>query len=69
MFVLIPLVTVVVAATLAGEQITLNFVIGGVFVLAGVFFGALVSPKPQESVPEINPKDMKEIVLPSPTCG
>jgi drug/metabolite transporter (DMT)-like permease len=68
-FVLIPLVTVVVAANLAGEQITWNFVIGGVLVLAGVFFGALLSPKSHESKPEAERKEVKEIVLPTPTCG
>jgi drug/metabolite transporter (DMT)-like permease len=67
-FVLIPLVTVVVAANLAGEQITLNFVIGGAFVLMGVFFGALLSPKTQKSEPEPEPVEVKEIILPSPTC-
>lgn len=67
-FVLIPLVTVVVAATLAGEQITLNFMIGGAFVLMGVFFGALLTPKPQENEPELEVVEAKEVVLPSPTC-
>jgi|GEM_PF-280993 drug/metabolite transporter (DMT)-like permease len=45
-FVIIPLITVVVAATLAGEQITLSFIAGGVLVLAGVFVGALLPSKP-----------------------
>ena len=44
-FVLIPLVTVVVAATLAGERITLSFILGGMLVLAGVFIGALLPTK------------------------
>jgi hypothetical protein len=65
---LIPLVTTVVAANLAGEQITLNFVIGGAFVLMGVLFGALLTPKPQKSEPESEPAEVKEVVLPSPTC-
>ncbi len=51
-FVIIPLVTIVVASTLAGEQITLNFVIGAVLVLSGVLVGALIlsktRPAPQE---------------------
>jgi drug/metabolite transporter (DMT)-like permease len=38
-FVIVPLVTIVVAATIAGETITLNFLLGAVFVLAGVFVG------------------------------
>ncbi len=41
-FVLIPLVTIVVAATLAGEVITINFLLGAALVLAGVFLGALL---------------------------
>ncbi len=45
-FVIIPLVTVIVASTLAGEQITLSFVAGGVLVLAGVLVGALLPSKP-----------------------
>lgn len=45
-FVIIPLVTVVVAATLAGEQITTGFLAGAVLVLAGVIVGALLPSKP-----------------------
>jgi drug/metabolite transporter (DMT)-like permease len=45
-FVIIPLVTVVVASTLAGEQITLSFIAGGVLVLVGVLVGALLPSKP-----------------------
>jgi drug/metabolite transporter (DMT)-like permease len=41
-FVLIPLVTVIVAAVLANEQITINFLIGAALVLAGVLVGALL---------------------------
>lgn len=41
-FVIIPLITVVVAASLAGEQITLSFVAGAVLVIAGVLVGALL---------------------------
>ncbi|MCH2667835.1 MAG: DMT family transporter [Deinococcales bacterium] len=40
--VLIPLVTVVIANVLAGEQITWLFIIGGLLVLGGVWFGALM---------------------------
>jgi drug/metabolite transporter (DMT)-like permease len=61
-FVLIPLVTVVVAATLAGEQITWNFMLGGVLVLSGVLFGALLSPKPRENMIEDKPSISTEIV-------
>jgi drug/metabolite transporter (DMT)-like permease len=45
-FVLTPLVTIVVATSLAGEQITLSFIAGGVLVLAGVLVGALLPSKP-----------------------
>ena len=41
-FVLIPLVTMVLAATLVGEQITINFLVGAALVLSGVFIGALL---------------------------
>jgi drug/metabolite transporter (DMT)-like permease len=44
-FVVIPLVTIVLAATLAGEEITINFLIGAGLVLAGVFVGALLPSK------------------------
>jgi drug/metabolite transporter (DMT)-like permease len=45
-FVVTPLVTIVVAASLAGEKITLSFVAGGLLVLAGVLVGALLPSKP-----------------------
>lgn len=41
-FVLAPLVTVVVAANLAGEEITPGFLVGGALVLSGVLVGALL---------------------------
>lgn len=44
-FVLVPLVTIVVASTLAGEQITVNFLLGAGLVLAGVLVGALLPNK------------------------
>jgi drug/metabolite transporter (DMT)-like permease len=44
-FVIIPLVTVVVASLLAGEQITFSFIVGAVLVLSGVLFGALLPSK------------------------
>jgi drug/metabolite transporter (DMT)-like permease len=43
-FVLIPLVTIVLASWLAKEQITLQFLFGGTLVVAGVWVGALWSP-------------------------
>lgn len=44
MFVLFPVVTMLLAAWLADEPITLRGVIGAVVVMAGVWFGALSSP-------------------------
>ena len=44
-FVIIPLITVVIAATIAGEEITWNLLVGGAFVLAGVYVGALMRSK------------------------
>ena len=38
---LMPLVTVVIAAFVLGERISVQFVIGGAIILAGVYFGAL----------------------------
>jgi drug/metabolite transporter (DMT)-like permease len=62
-FVLVPLVTIVVASTIAGETITSNFLIGAVLVLAGVFVGALLPSKKQAaSVEEC--KDRSGQVLP-----
>jgi drug/metabolite transporter (DMT)-like permease len=62
-FVLFPLVTIVVASTLAGEQITWNFLIGAVLVLAGVLAGALLPSKAKpEAIAEC--KDRAGQVLP-----
>ncbi|MGB7876269.1 MAG: EamA family transporter [Anaerolineales bacterium] len=49
-FVLIPLVTVIVAAVLANEQITINFLIGAALVLAGVLVGALLPSRKKTTV-------------------
>jgi drug/metabolite transporter (DMT)-like permease len=68
-FVLIPLVTVVMAATFTGELITWNFMIGGVLVLFGVFFGALLSPKPRESLGEVKPSISAEILSYRSPCS
>lgn len=48
-FVMSPLITVVLAAQLAGEQITSSFILGAGLVLVGVVFGALLPSKPHES--------------------
>jgi drug/metabolite transporter (DMT)-like permease len=62
-FVLVPLVTIVVASTLAGEEITSNFLIGAAFVLAGVLVGVLLpSKEKQEIIDEC--KDRSGQVLP-----
>jgi drug/metabolite transporter (DMT)-like permease len=42
--VLTPLVTVAAASVLAGEQPTSAFLIGAVFVLVGVYVGAVIFP-------------------------
>jgi drug/metabolite transporter (DMT)-like permease len=44
-FVIVPLVTISVAALIAGEKISFNFVLGAAFVLAGVLVGALLPGK------------------------
>lgn len=44
-FVLVPLVTMLVAAQIGGEKITFNFIIGAAFVLSGVLVGALLPGK------------------------
>ena len=44
-FVMFPLVTVVVASVLAGENIIPNFMFGAAFVLTGVLIGAIQPSK------------------------
>jgi len=44
-FVLIPLITIVLANWLANEQITFTFLVGGTLVVAGVWVGALWAPQ------------------------
>jgi drug/metabolite transporter (DMT)-like permease len=51
-FVMFPLVTIVVAATLAGEQITVNFLIGAALVLLGVLVGVLLPTKTKTAFEE-----------------
>jgi drug/metabolite transporter (DMT)-like permease len=62
-FVLVPLVTMVVASTIAGELITLNFLGGGLLVLAGVLVGALLPSKTKPAAVE-ECKDRSGQVLP-----
>ncbi len=62
-FVIVPLVTMVVAALIASEEITLSFLLGAVLVLAGVFVGALLpSAKVPNEIEEC--KDRAGQVLP-----
>jgi drug/metabolite transporter (DMT)-like permease len=60
---MIPLVTIVVASTLAGEEITFNFLIGAGLVLAGVLVGALL-PSKTTPAPVEECKDRSGQVLP-----
>lgn len=62
-FVVIPFVTVVVAAVLTNEQISSNFLIGAVLVLAGVLVGALL-PSKKKPVEVNECKDRSGQVLP-----
>lgn len=62
-FVVVPLVTMVVAAILLGEKITLSFGIGAVLVLAGVYVGALL-PSKQKPAEIEECKDRAGQVLP-----
>jgi drug/metabolite transporter (DMT)-like permease len=62
-FVIVPLVTIIVAATLAGEAITPNFLLGAIFILSGVFIGALL-PSRTKPVAVDECKDRSGQVLP-----
>jgi len=65
-FVLVPLITIVLAATLAGEQISLNFLAGVGLVLLGVLIGALL-PTAKKTAAVEECKDRSGQVL--PRCG
>jgi drug/metabolite transporter (DMT)-like permease len=67
-FVVAPLVTVLMATTLVGEQIGWNFMLGGVLVLSGVLFGALLSPKLREGVHGAQPQVASEMSLHNSPC-
>lgn len=62
-FVVIPLVTIIVAAVVAGEIITANFLLGAGLVLSGVLVGALL-PSRTKSAPIEECKDRSGQVLP-----
>ncbi|TMF19558.1 MAG: DMT family transporter [Chloroflexi bacterium] len=51
MFVLTPIVASLAGAALAGDAVTPAMVAGGVIVLAGVYVGALSTPKARKAVP------------------
>lgn len=65
-FVLVPLVTIVLASTLAGEQVSPVFLLGGLLVLGGVYVGALL-PSPKKPPSAEHCKDCSGQVL--PRCG
>ncbi|MDH4334455.1 MAG: DMT family transporter, partial [Chloroflexota bacterium] len=58
---LMPLVTVALAAVLTDEQITPSFVVGGAVILGGVYVGAFLKGRPgrtsASSLPECLPID------------
>lgn len=58
--VLMPLVTVAVASMLAGERVTLPFVIGGAFALGGVYFGALTAQTDSEPKKQVVDEESPE---------
>jgi len=62
-FVMTPLVTIFVAATLAGEEITSSFLVGAGLVLAGVLVGALLPSRTKPAITE-ECKDRSGQVLP-----
>jgi drug/metabolite transporter (DMT)-like permease len=62
-FVLVPLVTIVVASTIAGEEITWNFLLGAALVLAGALIGVLL-PTRVKSAPDEECLDSSGQVLP-----
>ena len=47
-FVLMPLVTIVLASLISDESITLSLIIGAALVISGVVFGVLLKPKQRE---------------------
>lgn len=62
-FVLVPLVTIVVASTVAGEEITVNFLVGARLVLTGAVIGTLL-PTSQKPAAVEECKDSSGQVLP-----
>jgi drug/metabolite transporter (DMT)-like permease len=62
-FVIIPLVTVIVATVLTDEQISTNFLLGAALVLTGVLVGALL-PSKEKPLEVDECKDRSGQVLP-----
>jgi drug/metabolite transporter (DMT)-like permease len=58
---LMPLVTVLLAAVLTGERVTPGFLVGGAVILLGVYVGAFMKARPvrssRSSLPECLPVD------------
>jgi drug/metabolite transporter (DMT)-like permease len=52
-FLLFPVSAIIIAALLAGEAITLSFIIGGLMVMVGVWLGALSKPKPVDQTRDV----------------
>jgi drug/metabolite transporter (DMT)-like permease len=52
-FLLFPISTIIIAAWLAGEAITISFVFGGLLVMLGVWLGAVSRPKPAPRVKDV----------------
>jgi hypothetical protein len=69
---LLPLVTVVLAAVLLGERITPSFLVGGAVILIGVYIGAFLKVRPRRSsatsLPECLPIDACAPPLPRLTA-
>ncbi len=67
---LMPLVTVALAAVLTDERITLSFVLGGAVILGGVYVGAFMKGRPARSsatsLPECLPIDPSAVVEAEP---
>jgi drug/metabolite transporter (DMT)-like permease len=68
-FVLFPFVTVILATQLADEQISLAFIGGGILVLLGVWFGALMKPKPKPVEKPVRGEPAAENISDVAGCG
>jgi drug/metabolite transporter (DMT)-like permease len=63
---LMPLVTVVLAAILFDERVSPTFVVGSAVILAGVYVGAFLTTRPQravETLPECLPLEVEETAI------